>query len=121
MKVIFLDIDGVLNCRETANPRDLPYVIDPLLLRRYRRLILRTRAKTVLSSTWRYDPAGLYSAKRQGLRFAGITPDHPEKPRGDEIRAWLKAHPRVTRFAVIATRMTVSTPYRCFNQTGAVG
>src|SRR5271170_3545479 len=53
MRVIFLDIDGVLNCSKTHNPRKLPYVIDPKLRRRFERLLEHTRAKVVLSSTWR--------------------------------------------------------------------
>ena len=32
MKIIFLDIDGVLNCDKTPNPRKFPYVVDPKLL-----------------------------------------------------------------------------------------
>jgi len=28
MKVIFLDIDGVLNCDKTPNPRKFPYIVD---------------------------------------------------------------------------------------------
>jgi hypothetical protein len=36
MKIIFLDIDGVLNCDKTPNPRKFPYVVDKkLLLRLY--------------------------------------------------------------------------------------
>jgi hypothetical protein len=101
MKVIFLDIDGVLNCKKTRNPRGLPYVVDPKLLRRFKRLIDRTGAKVVLSSTWRYDPAGLFSAKRQGIPFTGVTPDLPKRPRRDEILAWIKDHPRVTRYAIV--------------------
>jgi hypothetical protein len=62
MKVIFIDIDGVLNCKGTPNPRKLPYVADPKLVRRFRQLLERSGAKAVLSSTWRYDPAGLFSA-----------------------------------------------------------
>jgi hypothetical protein len=34
MKVIFLNIDGVLNCKKTENPRKYPYVIDLELLDR---------------------------------------------------------------------------------------
>jgi HAD domain in Swiss Army Knife RNA repair proteins len=101
MKVIFLDIDGVLNCKKTANPRKLPYVVDLRLLARLRRLLGRSGAKVVLTSTWRYDPAGLFSAKRWGIPFIGVTPDMPKRPRRDEIRAWLETHPKVTRFAVI--------------------
>ena len=101
MKVIFLDIDGVLNCKQTRNPRKLPYVADPKLVRRFKRLLERTGAKAVLSSTWRYDPAGLFSAKRAGIPFIGITPDMPERPRRDEVLAWLADHPRVKRYAII--------------------
>ena len=101
MKVIFLDIDGVLNCKETPNPRKFPYVVDKRLLARFRRLIERTGAKVVLSSTWRYDPAGVFSAKHWGIPFMDLTPDLPKRPRRDEILAWLKKHPRVTRFVVI--------------------
>lgn len=101
MKAIFLDIDGVLNCRRTPNPRKFPYVIQPDLLARLRRVLEQTGAEVVLSSTWRYDPAGLFSAKRWGIPFVDVIPDLPERPRRDEILAWLDAHSEVDRFAVI--------------------
>jgi hypothetical protein len=101
MKVIFLDIDGVLNCAKTPNPRKLPYIADPRLLRRFARLVERSKAKVVLSSTWRYDPAGLFSARRWGIHFIDVIPDMPGKPRRHEILAWLRHHPRVKRFVVI--------------------
>ena len=101
MKVIFLDIDGVLNCAKTPNPRKLPYIADPRLLRRFARLVERSKAKVVLSSTWRYDPAGLFSARHWGIHFIDVIPDMPGKPRRDEILAWLRHHPRVKRFVVI--------------------
>jgi hypothetical protein len=63
MKVVFLDIGGVLNCKATRNPRKLPYVVDAKLLKRFHRLLERTGAKVVLSSTWRYDPAGIFGDK----------------------------------------------------------
>jgi len=101
MKVIFLDIDGVLNCAKTPNPRKLPYVVDPKLLRRFERLVERTKAKVVLASTWRYDPAGRFSARHWGIHFTDVIPDMPGKPRRNEILAWLRHHPRVKRFVVI--------------------
>jgi hypothetical protein len=96
-----LDIDGVLNCKRTPNPRKLPYVVDAVLLERLLQLLDRTGAKVVLSSTWRYDPAGLFSARRLGVPFIDLLPDMPEQPRRDEILAWLMAHPDTKRFAVI--------------------
>jgi hypothetical protein len=101
MRVIFLDIDGVLNCASTKNPRNLPYFVDRKLLNRFIRLVGRTNAKVVLSSTWRYDPAGLFSAKHWGIPFMDVIPDMPKKPRSSEIRAWLKRHRNVRRFVVL--------------------
>ncbi len=101
MKVIFLDIDGVLNCEKTQNPRKLPYVAEPKLVFRLKGLLKLSRAKIVLSSTWRYDPAGLFSARHWGIPFDDVTPDLPKKPRRDEVLAWLKSHPKAKRFVVI--------------------
>ena len=53
MKIIFLDIDGVLNCDDTPNPRKFPYVVDSRLLELFRDLVTATGAIVVLSSTWR--------------------------------------------------------------------
>jgi HAD domain in Swiss Army Knife RNA repair proteins len=100
-RIIFLDIDGVLNCASTKNPRKLPYVVDRKLLKRFMGLVQRTGAKVVLSSTWRYDPAGLFSAKCWGIPFIDTIPDMPSKPRSVEIKTWLKQHPYVERFVVI--------------------
>src|SRR3981189_3971665 len=101
MKLIFLDIDGVLNCRSTPNPRALPYMGYEEVLARLRRLFDRTGASVVLSSTWRYDPAGIYSAKHYGVPFIDVIPDIPHAPRCKEILAWLRDHPEVDRHIVI--------------------
>jgi HAD domain in Swiss Army Knife RNA repair proteins len=101
MKVIFLDIDGVLNCDKTPNPRKFPYVVDKKLLSRLKKLLQRTKAKVVLSSTWRLDPIGLYAARHWGVPFMDVCPDLPKKPRRTEILTWLAHHPKVKRYAVI--------------------
>jgi hypothetical protein len=101
MKIIFSDIDGVLNRRRTANPRKFPYVAEPKLVARLLAVLGRTEARIVLTSTWRYDPAGLFSAKHWGIPFIDITPDLPKEPRRNEIFAWLRDHPQVTRYAVL--------------------
>lgn len=101
MKVIFLDIDGVLNCDATPNPRDLPYVVDKKLLARLRKLLDRTKAKVVLTSSWRVDPIGLFAARYWKVPFMDVCPDMPDRPRCEEICTWLKEHPKVTRYVVI--------------------
>jgi len=101
MKVIFLDIDGVLNCKCTPNPRKFPFMVDPTLLKRLNRLLDMTGAQIVLSSNWRYDPAGIFSARYYGVRFIDSTPDLPGRSRGEAIAEWLRSHPTVERFIVI--------------------
>ena len=101
MKIIFLDIDGVLNNTQTKNPRNFPYIVGPELVERLKHLVAVTGAQIVLSSTWRYDPVGLLAAKHYGIPFIDATPDLPEKPRRDEIAQWIHVHPGVERFIVI--------------------
>jgi hypothetical protein len=101
MKVIFLDIDGVLNCDKTPNPRKFPYIIDKKLLVRLNSLLENTKAKVVLSSSWRCDPVGLLAAKHYDVPFIDVCPDKPNSPRGKEMLQWLANHPRVTRYAII--------------------
>ena len=101
MKVLFTDIDGVLNCRRTPNPRKLPYVVDENMLARFKAVLQATGAKVVLSSTWRYDPAGLFSAKYWGIPFDDVLPDLPGRARRDEVLAWLAANRGASRYAVL--------------------
>jgi len=101
MKIVFSDIDGVLNCKRTPNPRKFPYVADPLLVKRLCGVLERTQSEIVLTSTWRYDPAGLFSARHWRIPFIDITPDLPDQPRRNEIVSWLSDHPAVTRYVVL--------------------
>ena len=101
MRVIFLDIDGVLNNSETPNPRRFPYVVDTRLLARFCKLVRSTGARVVLSSSWRVDPIGQLAAKFYGIPFSDVCPDMPKAARCDEIRSWLRRHPEVTRYAVL--------------------
>jgi hypothetical protein len=101
MKVIFLDIDGVLNSKRTANPRGFPYIVDPQLLSRYLGLLARTAAETVLLSTWRHDPVGMLAARHYGVPVDHVIPDMQHHARGQEISSWLKTHPEVSRYIVL--------------------
>jgi hypothetical protein len=101
MKVIFLDIDGVLNSEATPNPRRFPYVVDPDSVVILKSVLEQTDAKVVLSSTWRVDAVGLLAAKHFGISFVDATPDEPSAPRCGEISRWLYEHPEVRRYAVI--------------------
>ena len=101
MKAIFLDIDGVLNCSKTPNPRKFPYIVDDVLLDRFRELVRATEARVVLSSTWRCDPVGLLAARHHEIPFHDVCPDIPGKSRRDEMMSWLSAHPEINRYVVL--------------------
>jgi hypothetical protein len=101
MKVIFLDIDGVLNCDTTPNARKFPYMVDKALLARFRGLVKSSGAFVVLSSTWRVDPVGLMAAKFFEVPFHDVCPDMPGAPRCEEIIVWLRNHPEVSRYVVL--------------------
>lgn len=109
MKVLFLDIDGVLNShtwfsREGAIRRirsDDEIVLsefDPTAVARLQRVLDVTKAEIVLSSSWRILPSNYEAAQRGvGQKFLGRTVNHVFRngnflARGYEIQAWLQAN-----------------------------
>ena len=116
MKLVFLDVDGVLNSAhwwkvrtgvpEEANEADYAYYsIDPSAVLRLNRLLDESGAICVLSSTWRtiYPLTRMQGyLKNRGFtgRLLGATPNHASHEmtkddrgrwtrRGNEIQAWL--------------------------------
>ena len=91
MKVIFLDVDGVLNSAQDGYSIRLRTDSHLKLLQR---IIKETGAKIVLSSSWRigFTPASknlLARFKEYGLELMDCTPELSDLCRGDEIRKWL--------------------------------
>jgi hypothetical protein len=121
MKIIFLDIDGVLNCDHTPNPRKFPYVVDPGLLDNLNVLIARTGARVVLSSTWRTDPVGVLAARHFGVPFVDMTPDDPGASRCAEMKRWLSDHPDVERYIVIDDKSDCLDDEPLFQTLSATG
>lgn len=107
MKVLFLDIDGVLNCKDTVNRYDGFIGIDPYLVAIFNRIIFATDAKIVLSSTWRLAKFSRDEVRRRVMDFIDVTPrlskpgDMSSTGRGLEINAWLKEHPEVKKYAIL--------------------
>lgn len=104
MKVIFLDVDGVINCQYTVQRHGSFIGIDPYMAILVDRIIQATGAKVVLSSTWRLDERSREEVKRY-VDFIDVTPDLSDQFKGEcrwqEVQAWLKGHPEVERYAVI--------------------
>ena len=101
MKVLFLDIDGVVNCSKTAQ-RHRGYVgIDPYMAFLVGKIFLATDAKMVLSSTWRLWDESRLEVSRQVYEIYDVTDDLHTNWRGKEVRKWLEEHPEVTRYAIL--------------------
>lgn len=103
MKVIFLDVDGVLNTLDTV------FVLgfDDKLVRILQLTVMATKAKLVISSSWRevqsdYDLLCSKLAEFELLtEVVGCTPTFKrEVPRNKEIRSWLNQN-EVERFAIV--------------------
>lgn len=99
MKIIFLDMDGVVR------PWDWPGRIDEFCSVRAQRvadLCESASAKLVISSDWRHFPRGRDAILLGpfGRYVVGWTGERLEN-RGAEIRVWLAAHPEVSRFVIL--------------------
>ena len=88
---------------------------------RLRKLLDRTGAKVVLTSSWRIDPIGLYAAKNWHIPFKDVCPDMPQRPRREEILTWLKRHPRVSRYVVIDDEDDELDELALFQPSGKTG
>ena len=108
-KIIFLDVDGVLNSERTirANNSSGYYYLDPVAVGLIRDLVDKTGAKIVVSSTWRYAgdhvTTQLYVAGFHLMDFHNdsITPVLVNGKRGDEVNSWLSEHPEVETYVCI--------------------
>lgn len=109
MKVLFLDIDGVLNSSRTllaygsyphGLDREQMQRFDAVAIKLVQRLCRLTQAKVVVSSSWRlgrkFEDFLVF-----GLPIYGRTPIYTEDHRGKEIAAWLSEHPEVSRYAIV--------------------
>lgn len=115
IKVIFLDIDGVLNnkktTRTTANGCTF---VEGKHLSRLKYIINATGAKIVLTSEWRRDRTDLEhngdylelkeELRRYGIYVYGCTPVLPSDHRGSEIAQWLREHNSVSDFVILDDR-----------------
>lgn len=101
MKVIFLDVDGVLNKRsdwEVISPELGPYRLNSVLVERVNKIIDDTGAVIVLSSTWRRQPYSLEFISSE-LPIWDIT-DVGGPTRGHEIQRWIDEH-KPTNYVIL--------------------
>lgn len=122
MKVIFLDIDGVLNCRTSKSycHDDICGVItgiDSDKVRRLAKIVEATGAEIVLSSDWKDGWSKYYTSskpshakyldnhlyKKGRLTIKDKTPNTSNGSwyRGDEILTYLRSHQDITDYVIL--------------------
>ncbi len=122
MKIIFLDMDGVLNCYDTTDrivfpPWNQTFLgLDNDKVQLLSKLVQETGAKVIISSSWRenFKPQELQKTlNERGFtgEVVGETPKSYEQvgfglpskrgDRSDEIQAWLAANPGLESFVVV--------------------
>jgi Swiss Army Knife RNA repair-like protein len=100
MKLLFLDIDGVLNCKTTTERWNGLAGIDRRLASMFLDWLSGKDVGIVLSSTWRlYDDTKEHLAAA-GLSWIGQTPDL-RAIRGHEIAQFLREAPGVEAYAIL--------------------
>ncbi len=129
-KILFLDIDGVLNTKfwyrkmDDDTPRDKwGYVFDPMSVANLKRIVDETGAEIVISSSWKCvglrELRKMWKARKLPGKIIDATPDcmcdegmldldidfdliDIGASRGYEIREWLSRHgEQVSHYAII--------------------
>lgn len=108
-KILFLDIDGVLNSAHVLDTQKRGDAIDRDMVSRINHIIDATGCKIVISSTWRLYHSLFAINKRltsEGMHdnlIIGKTPrlDAHYYNRADEILRWLKDNDDVTQYIAI--------------------
>lgn len=119
-KILFLDVDGVLNTRRAYRDtfadalrspdknHELLWVLDPSCVSRLKRVLVATGARIVVSSVWRRVPAAMKVLEEAGIvthrtRAPGCwrTPDLQTGLRGHDIQHWLDHNPGWTQYAIV--------------------
>ena len=103
LKIIFLDVDGVLNCKTTKEKCMSFMGVDDRLMKNLQQIVKKTKARIVLVSSWRLywekyykddqDFMGTYLDKKfskYGLYILDKTDPYELFERGEGIWDWLK-------------------------------
>ena len=114
-KILFLDIDGVLNSDAFADYMleednvDIfnEDMLDERAIVQLKKIVVTTGAEIVLSSSWRWYKDTRDKVHQQlrakDIDFIDTTPREINitMNRGMEIKAWLDEHPEVERFVIL--------------------
>lgn len=105
MKVLFLDVDGVLNCKrdyEVVSDAStcIFYVLNRKKIDMLLKIISDTDCRVVLSSAWRKLKGGKEALEYWEIPIHDVTPDQMHC-RGAEIQNWLDSHSGVEEYCIV--------------------
>jgi HAD domain in Swiss Army Knife RNA repair proteins len=110
-KILFLDIDGVLNSeayyKSSSHKENYSSRFDPQSVEFIKKLVEEFSLQIVISSTWRYGAVDrlMHELKNSELikylYHEWFTPVIHPAHRGREIKLWLDLHPEVTDYIII--------------------
>ena len=112
-KIIFLDVDGVLNSEEFSrwlwDNHEKKYrgyeLLDQRAILCLQDIVFVTGAEIVLSSSWRISSLRTKQLKEQllpyGLEIIDHTFSDARGERGDEIKEWLSRNPDVSHYVIL--------------------
>lgn len=106
MRIIFLDLDGVLNRGGMDEGQFLPEFVET-----FKEVAEKTGAEIVFSSSWKRNPQMVNYVSQNIAQIYDITPsiwvndttiqNIGPQYRGLEIQLWLEAHSEVTKYAIL--------------------
>jgi len=112
-KILFLDMDGVMNNARTTGAADKFFPVEPYAVLLLDRIIQATGCEIVLSSSWRHMPdwRDVLEKAIPSLKILDRTPrysssskykiDESDLCRGHNIQDWLDKHLEVERYAIL--------------------
>lgn len=102
MKCLFLDVDGVLNSRNSTDFKNNLWPVDNYMVFLVGKIQLDTNCAIVISSSWRHHPDGMRLLREKFDNVIDKTPSFGgSKLRGDEIQDWLDRHPEYRTYAIL--------------------
>lgn len=124
MKILFLDIDGVLNHAKTRERFRGVFGINKKFLRIFNTIIRDVPdLKVVLSSTWRLYKDNREELKKNGIEYIDVTPALRTSFRGEEIKKWLEENEslEIEKFACIDDDSDFLEDQKLFKTSWKVG
>jgi len=121
MKIIFLDIDGVLN-NYNSYVKETRIVWEKECVDRLNKITDKTGAKIVISSTWRFQEHHVHAYENDMGIKGEIIDKTPRSTnilscRGDEIWLWLQEHPEVEKFVILDDSSDMRDMFKYLIQT----